>query len=205
VKRPTVREHLRREGDPATPRQSASLILLRDGERGLEVLLVRRNPAARFMGGFWVFPGGAVDSGEDHRTAAVRELAEEAGVGNLEPEALVAYSRWITPERIEIRFDTRFFVARAPAGARPRADGTECVDLRWTTPRAALDAYAGEQLPLVFPTLRHLEELAACATVDDLLAHARGREIVAVLPRVVLRDGEARVLLPGEPGYDDED
>src|SRR5688572_24465217 len=85
---------------PRTPRQSASLILLRDGERAVELLLVRRNPAARFMGGYWVFPGGAVDAGEDHRTAAVRELAEEAAVTNIEPESLVAYSRWITPERI---------------------------------------------------------------------------------------------------------
>ncbi len=204
MKRPTTRERLRREGEPTPPRQSASLILVRDGERGLELLLVRRNPAARFMGGFWVFPGGAVDRGEDHRTAAVRELAEEAGVTNLEPEALVAYSRWITPELIKIRFDTRFYVARVPAGARPRVDGEECVDLRWTAPRAALADYAREALPLVLPTLRHLEELAAFATVDDLIEHARGREIVAVLPRVVLQgDDEPRVLMPGEPGYDD--
>jgi len=204
VKRPPVRELLRREGDPATPRQSASLILLRDGDRGPEVLLVRRNPAQRFMGGFWVFPGGAVDAGEDHRAAAVRELAEEAGVMNVEPEALVEYSRWITPELIEIRFDTRFFLARAPAGARPRADGEECLDVRWITPHGALDAYAGGDLALVFPTLRHLEELSASASVDALLEHARGREIVAVLPRVVAgTDGEeARVLLPGEAGYD---
>jgi 8-oxo-dGTP pyrophosphatase MutT (NUDIX family) len=205
VKRPTTRERLRREGEPATPRQSASLILLRDADRGLELLLVRRNPAQRFMGGFWVFPGGAVDAGEDHRTAAVRELAEEAGVTNVEPEALVEYSRWITPERIAIRFDTRFFLTRAPAGAQPRVDGEECVDVRWIRPRRALEAYAREELPLVFPTLRHLEELAAFATVDALLEHARGRDIVAVLPRVVVGSGgeEPRVVLPGEPGYDD--
>ena len=203
MKRPTTEERLRREGAPTTPRQSASLILVRDGGRDLELLLVRRNPAQRFMGGFWVFPGGAVDGGEDHRAAAVRELAEEAGVTNLEPEALVEYSRWITPELIEIRFDTRFFVARAPAGARPRVDGEECVDLRWTSPRAALDAYAREEIALVFPTLRHLEELSAFTTVDALLEHARGREIVAVLPRVVLGADEPRVVLPGEPGYDD--
>ena len=203
MKRPTTQERLGDEGEPTTPRESASLILVRDGERGLELLLVRRNPAARFMGGFWVFPGGAVDAGEDHRTAAVRELAEEAAVTNLEPEALVAYSRWITPERIAIRFDTRFFVARAPAGARPRVDGEECVDLRWTSPRAALDAYAREELALVLPTLRHLEELAAFPTVDALLEHANEREIVAVLPRVVLDGDERRVVLPGEPGYDE--
>jgi 8-oxo-dGTP pyrophosphatase MutT (NUDIX family) len=205
MKRPTTRERLRHDGEPATPRQSASLVLTRDGERGVELLLVRRNPAARYVGGFWVFPGGAVDAGEDHRAAAVRELAEEAGVADLAPEALVAYSRWITPERIAIRFDTRFFVARAPAGARPRVDGIECVDLRWTTPRGALEAYAREELALVLPTLRHLEALAAFATVEDLLDHAREREgeIVAILPRVVLGAGEPRVLLPGEPGYDD--
>ena len=201
MRRPTTGEPLRREGEPAPPRQSASLILARDGERGVELLLVRRNPAARFMGGFWVFPGGAADAGEDHRATAVRELAEEAGVTNVEPDALVAYSRWITPELIAIRFDTRFFVARAPAGVRPRVDGEECVDLRWTTPRAALDAYARDELAFVLPTLRHLEELSAFATVDALLEHAGGREIVAILPRVVLDGDERRVLLPGEPGY----
>jgi 8-oxo-dGTP pyrophosphatase MutT (NUDIX family) len=203
VKRPTTAERLGREGEPSPPRQSASLILLRDGATGPELLLVRRSPAARFMGGFWVFPGGAVDAGEDHRAAAVRELAEEAGVTNLAPEALVAYSRWITPELIATRFDTRFFLARCPAGVRPRVDGEECVDLRWSTPRAALEAYERDELALVLPTLRHLEELSAFATVDALLEHARGREIVAILPRVVLLDGEHRVLLPGEPGYGD--
>ena len=205
MKRPTIRERLRHDGEPATPRQSASLILLRDGDRGLELLLARRHPAQRVMGGFWVFPGGVVDAGEDHRAAAVRELAEEASVTNVEPEALVEYSRWITPELIAIRFDTRFFLARAPAGARPRVDGEECVDVRWMTPRAALEAYAREEMPLVFPTVRHLEELSAFATVDALLEHARGRDIVAVLPRVIVGADaeEPRVVLPGEPGYDD--
>ncbi len=206
MKHPTTEERLRREGAPTIPRQSASLILVRDGAHGLELLLVRRNPAQRFMGGFWVFPGGALDRDEDHRAAAVRELAEEAGVNGLEPEALVEYSRWITPELIAIRFDTRFFLARARAGVRARVDGEECVDLRWTRPRAALDAYAREELALVLPTLRHLEELTAFTTVDELLGHVRGRtgEIVAVLPRVVLGGDDPRVLLPGEPGYDDE-
>ncbi len=80
MERPTTGEPLRREGPPTPPRPSASLIAVRDGAGGLELLLVRRNPAQRFMGGFWVFPGGAVDAGESHRAAAVRELAEEAGV-----------------------------------------------------------------------------------------------------------------------------
>ena len=72
------------------PRQAATVILLRGGEAALEVLLVQRNPAQRFMGGAWVFPGGAVDAGEgsgedSHRAAAVRELDDfplEARMGH---------------------------------------------------------------------------------------------------------------------------
>jgi 8-oxo-dGTP pyrophosphatase MutT (NUDIX family) len=207
IDRPASRETLS-DGPPATPRQSASVILLRDGAEVLELLLVRRNPAQRFMGGYWVFPGGAVDAGEGegdaaHRAAAVRELAEEAGVGGIDAGELVKYSRWITPEQIAMRFDTHFFLGRAPADARPVADGVECVDLRWSSPAAALEAHAAGDLPLVFPTLRHLQELAAFTTVADLLAHARDRDIRPVQPRVVVRDGAAQVFLPGEPGYVD--
>jgi 8-oxo-dGTP pyrophosphatase MutT (NUDIX family) len=205
VHRPPSGERLN-DGAPTMPRQSASVILLRDGAPRLELLLVRRNPAQRFMGGYWVFPGGAVDAGEGdgdgaHRAAAVRELAEEAGVGGIDAGELVRYSRWITPEQIEIRFDTHFFLARAPAGVRAAPDGVECVDLRWSSPAAALAAHAAGELPLVFPTLRHLQELAAFATVAELLAHAATRVIEPVRPRVVVRDGSAEVLLPGEPGY----
>ncbi len=205
MKRPTSGERLRHEGAPTPPRASASVIVVRDGVRGLEVLLVQRNPEQRFMGGFWVFPGGAVDAGEDHRAAAVRELAEEAGIAGTAPAALVPYSRWITPERIAIRFDTHFFVAAAPDGAQPRVDGAECVDLRWIAPAAAVDAYAHDELALVFPTLTQLQELSAFATVEALLDHARapGREIRPILPRVVIDGDTRRILVPGEPGYDD--
>jgi 8-oxo-dGTP pyrophosphatase MutT (NUDIX family) len=193
------------------PRQAATVIVLRGGAHTLEVLLVQRNPAQRFMGGAWVFPGGAVDAGEGegdgaHRAAAVRELAEEAAIEGVEPDALVRFSQWITPPEVKIRFDTHFFLAAAPAGAEARVDGAECVDFGWFTPQDALDACAEERLLLVFPTIKHLEQLSVFSTADALLEHARGREVVAVTPRVVMgrRGGEqARILLPGEPGYDD--
>src|SRR5437660_10639897 len=103
-------------GAEAEPRPAATVILLRGGADALEVLLVQRNPAARFMGGAWVFPGGAVDAAEGggdsaHRVAATRELEEEAGVALGDPDALVAYSRWITPAQLVTRFDTHFFLA----------------------------------------------------------------------------------------------
>jgi len=45
---------------PVRPRDAASLILLRDGKAGLEVLIGRRGKGARFMPGRYVFPGGRV-------------------------------------------------------------------------------------------------------------------------------------------------
>jgi 8-oxo-dGTP pyrophosphatase MutT (NUDIX family) len=201
--RPTTAEPLRPEGPPTPPRRAVSVILVRDAPAGLQPLLVQRNPQQRFMGGFWVFPGGAVDAGESERAAAVRELAEEAAVTGVEPDALVPYSRWITPEAIAVRFDTRFFVARAPDGAQPRVDGQECVDLRWTTPAAAVDGYGAGELVLALPTFKLLEGLTAFATVRELLAHAAGlNDVAPILPRVVRDGGEPRVLLPGEPGYE---
>lgn len=193
----------------ATPaRQAATVILLRGDAQTVEVLLVKRTPHARFMGGVWVFPGGAVDAeegdGEDaHRAAAIRELHEEAAIVLEDPLALVKFSRWITPAEVRTRFDTHFFLAPLPAGQEPRIDGEECVDLGWFTPSAALEAHRDEQIMLVFPTIKHLEQLSAFSSANELLAYAHGREVRPIQPRVVLEGEVARVLLPGEPGYDD--
>jgi 8-oxo-dGTP pyrophosphatase MutT (NUDIX family) len=194
-------------GTATVPRQAATVILLRGGASELEVLLVRRTPKARFMGGVWVFPGGAVDAHEGdgdaaHRLAAVRELDEEAGIAGVDPEALVKYSRWITPAEVKIRFDTHFFLAPLPDGAQPRIDGSEIVDHRWFTPDGALDAHRAGEILLVFPTIKHLEQFSAFPTADALVAHAAANEVVPVQPRIVLSGETARVLLPGDDGYD---
>jgi hypothetical protein len=55
---------------------------------------------------------------------------------------------------------------------------------------------------LVFPTIKHLELLAESSSVVEVLAAARNRPVTTILPKVVMRDGAAEVLLPGEPGYD---
>jgi 8-oxo-dGTP pyrophosphatase MutT (NUDIX family) len=200
VDRPAPGEELNR-GTATTPREAATVIVLRGGAQTLEVLLVKRNPEQRFMGGAWVFPGGAVDRDEDHRVAGVREVEEEAGVVIGEPESLVEFSRWITPAQVKIRFDTRFYLAPAPDGAEPRPDGGETVDLGWFTPRGALEAYEREEIMLVFPPFQTLEQLAPFASASALLEWARGREVVAIEPQVVVEGEVARVVLPGEPGY----
>ncbi|HYN51702.1 MAG TPA: NUDIX hydrolase [Thermoleophilaceae bacterium] len=204
VDRPPPGEQLN-EGEVTPARQAATLVLLRDGPEGPQVLLVQRNPKQHFMGGAWVFPGGALhDDDADLAAAAVRELAEEAGIELPADTELVPWSRWITPEEVKVRFDTWFFVAEAPSGAEATPDGGECVDARWLRPAAALDAHLRDELMLVFPTIKHLEALAAFDSVRGALDAARRREVVPIQPRVVVRDGSAEVLLPGEPGYDHE-
>jgi len=205
--RPGPGEELHADAE-TEPRLAATVILLRGGEQSLEVLLAQRTPSARFMGGAWVFPGGAVSAqdGAGDRAlpaAAVRELREEAGIDLGSPDELVAFSRWITPAQVKIRYDTWFFLAPAPEGAQPQVDGQEMVDARWFTPAAALEASRQEQILLVFPTIKHLQQLSGFVSVSALLGHARARTVAPVQPRVLMTGETARIVLPGEPGYDD--
>ena len=192
-----------RSDEPTKPRPAASLILLRDRPEGPEVLLVERNPEQRFMGGAWVFPGGAVDGEtEAPDAAAARELEEEAAIRLPPGTPVESFSRWITPAQVKVRFDTWFFVAAAPDGAEPKPDGSECTDARWIRPQEALDAHARDELMLVFPTIKHLEDLTGFGSVDAALDAARARRVMPVEPRVLDQGGVARIVLPGEPGYD---
>ena len=173
------------------------------------------------MPGVWVFPGGAV--GDDdaaaaqatraefgheidddelaHRTCAVRELEEEAGIAVAATE-LLPWSRWITPEVVPIRFDTRFYLALAPAHSPPRPDGAETVDAGWFEPSAALARHRNGELKLVFPTIKHLESLAPYATSTEALAAVADLPPTPILPRVIGEGDDRRVVLPGEPGYE---
>jgi 8-oxo-dGTP pyrophosphatase MutT (NUDIX family) len=195
-------------GPETVPRPAATVILLRGGEQKLEVLLAQRNPEARFMGGAWVFPGGAVsaqdgDGDAGLRSAAVRELSEETGITLPDPRRLLAFSRWITPAEVKIRFDTWFFLAPVPEGAQPRVDGQEMIDARWFTPAAALHAGAEGKILLVFPTIKHLEQLSGFASSAAVIEHARSRRVRPVQPRVLMTGETARIVLPGEEGYED--
>ena len=204
--RPAPDEELH-HGEATVPRLAATVLLLRGGTSDLEVLLVRRTPRARFMAGAWVFPGGAVDpdDGEGQaglRAAAVREVREEAGVVLGAESELLAFSNWITPAEVKIRFDTWFYLAAMPAGQDPQIDGDEIVDARWLAPSEAVAAGESGEMTIVFPTLKHLQRISGYESAAQLLSDARELTIEPVTPRVIGSDEQARIVLPGEPGYD---
>lgn len=242
---------------PARPRPAATLVLLRKGSAGLEVLLLRRTRASGFVPGAYVFPGGRVD-GEDatpevlarvdgltdegaasrlrlidgtppavaYYLAAVREAFEETGIligrtsGGEHPPAGAESARvrdlreglmegalrfdevldrldcridgsaieyvahWITPIVEPRRYDTRFFAAEVPAGAEPVLDPREMVDAVWITPSEALVRHRSGVLPMVFPTVRTLADLAPFPGPAEVCAAFRGRDIPTILPRL---------------------
>lgn len=173
------------------------------------------------MPGVWVFPGGVVEADEliagvsgaetdlaadelAHRAAARRELREEAGIELPADAELWPWSRWITPEPVPVRFDTRFYIALAPAHSPPRPDGQETVDATWMNPAEALARGEAGDIELVFPTIKHLESLLEYRTAQDAVAAARKRLVEPVMPRVVADPASEhgwRMLLPGDPGY----
>ncbi len=197
------------------------MILLRRGgshsDRGLEVLMLQRGAKARFMPGVWVFAGGVVDDADResndgapgeidsdelaHRVCGARELGEEAGV-EIDAASLRPWSRWVTPEPVPARFDTRFYVALAPPHCSPEPDGVEMDAARWISPAAGLDEHTRDELELSFPTIKHLEELRAYASAEEVMDAAEGREVVAITPRVVGTEDSFTVLLPWDPGFD---
>lgn len=188
----------------AVPRPAATVIAARPGANGVEVLVLRRGPKSRFLPGYVVFPGGAVDpgdrdlalrwfgnEGESSRACAVRELIEEAGlaltaegltdagsddedmaaVSNAPParDALSQISHWIAPEEVPVRFDARFFAVAAPPGLTPRPDGHEAEDVWWARPADVLTDFEAGRCELYWPTLKTMEALALCGTVEEIL------------------------------------
>jgi 8-oxo-dGTP pyrophosphatase MutT (NUDIX family) len=140
-----------------------------------------------------------------HAGETLAALAGAAG-GPLATSTLQPWSHWVTPVGLPKRFDTLFFVARAPAGQVPEVDAGETTTLAWVNPDAALAEHGRGAFPMEFATVSTVRSLQPFDTVATLLAHAAAlRSLPPLHPRLRLgADGRiAGVLLPGQPGYDE--
>jgi hypothetical protein len=122
----------------------------------------------------------------------------------LDLRGLEYVAHWVTPVGPPRRYDTRFFVVRTPPDQLATHDAGETVADQWIRPVDALDAHARGELEMIFPTIRNLEAIAHFRSSREVLDYARSLEdIVRVEPRIVNRNGEIQILLPGDVGYDD--
>jgi 8-oxo-dGTP pyrophosphatase MutT (NUDIX family) len=199
---------------PAVAHPAATVVLLKQGTNGCEVLLVRRSARLSFHGGAWVFPGGRIDSAdyaaaasadivEAARHAAARETREEAGVG-VSPECLVLFARWVTPEELPKRFDAWFFAAPADTD-RVQVDGDEIHEHCWIPPEEALAAQRAGRLEIPPPTFVTLNHLVGYRTPADALNALARRPCEAFLPRLHLIPEGACSLYAGDVGYETGD
>lgn len=118
----------------------------------------------------------------------------------LRADLLRPWSNWVTPEVEPRRYDTRFFLAAMPDGQRADAVTTEATDAYWRAPQDALEDWKSGHCGLLPPTWMTLTEVAVCGSVTNALETER--VVGRVVPRVVRRAGKWRVVLPGEPGYE---
>jgi 8-oxo-dGTP pyrophosphatase MutT (NUDIX family) len=110
-------------------------------------------------------------------------------------DRIVHFAHWITPVDEPRRYDTHFFLGAMPDGRMAAADPREMSDAAWISPACALDRFARGRLPMVFPTVRTLETLAAFDSVDTALDAFRGRTVAPILPRLVRADGGVRLVV----------
>jgi 8-oxo-dGTP pyrophosphatase MutT (NUDIX family) len=194
---------------------AATIVLIRDGDQGLEALLVQRSKAVKHMGGMWVFPGGRVDDA-DHEdaaneyeaavNAAVRETHEEAGL-RIRRDQLVYQSHWTTPEGARKRFSTWFFLAILDDDQEVVVDGGEIAHHRWFRPQQAFEEIEDDGNPfrLMPPTFVSLVDIADYYDSDAAAAALGQRDAIIYRPRMIFVEDGICFLYEGDAGYETED
>jgi 8-oxo-dGTP pyrophosphatase MutT (NUDIX family) len=121
---------------------------------------------------------------------------------SLDPGALTPLARWVPKFHATRRFDTLFFIARAPAGViEPNAIEGECDSAFWITAEEALERDKRGEARLIFPTRRNLERLALHSSFEAMRADAEAHPIEPISPWVEEIEGDSFITIPGGIGY----
>jgi 8-oxo-dGTP pyrophosphatase MutT (NUDIX family) len=106
------------------------------------------------------------------KTSSFRSLLEREGL-LCDASRLTYFSHWQTPQEISIRFDTRFFLSALPRGQTPLPTSPEVAHSLWLTPDHALELFAEDKLPMIFPTFASLRTLADFDSLESVLKEYR--------------------------------
>jgi 8-oxo-dGTP pyrophosphatase MutT (NUDIX family) len=136
----------------------------------------------------------------DQQKIAFIDVVRDLGV-QLRLDTPEVFARWITPPIVPKRFDTWFYVVRAPADQVAACDGRETVDAEWIAPAEVLRMAAAGERTVIFPTRMNLQLLAEAESAADAVARAKARTLVTVLPEVQSRPDGKVLVLPPDAGY----
>jgi glyoxylase-like metal-dependent hydrolase (beta-lactamase superfamily II) len=118
-------------------------------------------------------------------------------------DEIVYFSHWITAAGRPRRFNTRFFVARAPASQSGAHDESETVHSFWVAPREALARQGRGEIDIIFPTRTSLEDLGRFTTAAAAVDYARSLGDIEVNAAVWALDHEnsKRLFRRADPQY----
>ena len=129
------------------------------------------------------------------------EIVDQTGLA-LNLDGLTPLARWVPRFHAKRRFDTLFFVTRAPEGEwQPNVVEGECTGAHWVSAAEVLERDRAGELQLIFPTRRTLERLAQHSTYDEIVADALAHSIEPISPWVDEVDGERFITIPQGIGY----
>jgi 8-oxo-dGTP pyrophosphatase MutT (NUDIX family) len=141
----------------------------------------------------------AVDQGE----RSLLSVCEDEGL-RLAVDTMWYFGHWITPEGAPRRYDTRFFLAAAPPNQVPVHDDRETIANVWIRPVDALARQKAGEFTMLPPTVASLRALLSSETAAQALeAAAEIVDVPTVQPRVIMDDGGVRIVMPGDPEYDE--
>jgi 8-oxo-dGTP pyrophosphatase MutT (NUDIX family) len=112
------------------------------------------------------------------------------------------YAHWITPEARNVRFDTRFFIARTIPGQEASPDAKETTEGVWLSPAEALEKNLMGTVALSPPTLKTLEDLSRFNTINDLLLALPDMKKPTVLPILMNPLADEVLIFPWDPEYE---
>lgn len=188
--------------------RAATVVPMRPGVDTPEILLMQRAAGLAFFAGAWVFPGGRIDPEDGDprdfvevgKRAAIRELAEEAGIC-VEEASLTLISRWLTPPGQARRFDTLHFIAQALPEQSVTIQATEVAGYRWLSAAETLRLHALGELELPPPTFVTLINLAPMRTIAEA-REVLGKQPVHYVPRPQRAEDGVTYLYAEDAGYE---
>lgn len=179
-----------------TTQRILKIAAIREAYEEAGILLAVNRDGSPFEGACDPDSRRAVEQGERSFLDVVRESDVI-----LRLDSLTDFARWITPVFMKKRFDTWFYVARAPERQIAACDGYETVDAEWLSPNRALEMGQSGERTVIFPTRLNLELLSEANSAADCVDRAQARTIVPVLPQVLQRDGKTILTIPEDAGY----